>query len=476
MQGCRGVLRRAAPSALSTHPSAALGLQPSNPLPAARLASCLLQKRGRVDLQVPGPKPPRQAGAAWDPRFGAWTFPFMGADASVIRRSMAALVKAGEPAANVSVVFTLPSKYYMTLWQVDERWRGWAVIRITSALRGGLAGLPDNAFLKSGSAGHRCAWSLQPLPAWPARYPQGFGAAFAYLAGRPWGRSLLLKYPRLFRWVGLGGAGRGGAPSRRIGSGPLRWASLWLSCVACSHLGLPWTAPTPDRLPPPLPGRSYGLFTHEGPSEQQMAETGFSFTNIGRGYSQGAPACALLGGQAPSLHVAGRTALRQGCGWGQVAGCLALHAPRSAPHAVLLPSALPTCAGAPSEPGQAPDLEVVTRVSGPEPGYIACSVFIVQARSHLAAGAARCQCGRDRAQACKLHACGSWGWRAGAGCPLLHPPTPYPSHRPLLPAASGRHHAAGGAGGAAGARGAHARQPAARHALHPAPAPARHHF
>jgi short subunit dehydrogenase-like uncharacterized protein len=35
--------------------------------------------------------------------------------------------------------------------------------------------------------------------------------------------------------------------------------------------------------------------------------------------------------------------------------------------------------GAPEHPGQAPDVEVVTRVSGPEPGYIACSIFIVQA-------------------------------------------------------------------------------------------------
>lgn len=34
---------------------------------------------------------------------------------------MQARVAAGEPAANVSVVFTLPSRYYMTLWQVGFR-------------------------------------------------------------------------------------------------------------------------------------------------------------------------------------------------------------------------------------------------------------------------------------------------------------------------------------------------------------------
>ncbi|PSC70768.1 saccharopine dehydrogenase-like oxidoreductase [Micractinium conductrix] len=167
------------------------------------------QKKGRVDLKVPGPKPPRQAGAAWDGRLNAWTFPFMGADASVIRRSMAARVKAGEPAANVAVVFTLPSRYYMTLWQ-------------------------------------------------------GFGAAFSFLAGKPWGRRVLLQYPRMF---------------------------------------------------------SYGMFSHEGPSEQQMAETTFRFTNIAKGYS----------------------------------------------------------AGAPQSPGEEPDVEIITRISGPEPGYIACSIFIVQA-------------------------------------------------------------------------------------------------
>lgn len=76
---------------------------------------CGLQKRGRVDLKVPGPKPPRQTGAAFDERLNAWTFPFMGADASVVRRSMQSLVRAGEPAANVSVVFTLPSRFYMIL-------------------------------------------------------------------------------------------------------------------------------------------------------------------------------------------------------------------------------------------------------------------------------------------------------------------------------------------------------------------------
>ena len=38
-----------------------------------------------------------------------------GADASVVRRTMAGLVRQGEPAANVAVSLTLPSRFYMTL-------------------------------------------------------------------------------------------------------------------------------------------------------------------------------------------------------------------------------------------------------------------------------------------------------------------------------------------------------------------------
>ena len=34
--------------------------------------------------------------------------------------------------------------------------------------------------------------------------------------------------------------------------------------------------------------------------------------------------------------------------------------------------------GAPLSPGELPDLAAVSQVSGPEPGYIACSIFVVQ--------------------------------------------------------------------------------------------------
>ena len=37
----------------------------------------------------------------------------------------------------------------------------------------------------------------------------------------------------------------------------------------------------------PCPACSHGMFTHEGPSEQQMKETVFQFTNVAKGYSKG---------------------------------------------------------------------------------------------------------------------------------------------------------------------------------------------
>lgn len=190
-----------------TFESAVLGFASAGEL--RKLRKEAEQRRGKVDLQVPGPRPPRQTGAVFDARLNAWTLPFMGADASVVKRSMAARVKAGESAANVAVVFTLPSRFYLTLFQA-------------------------------------------------------YGFVFQFLASKPWGRDLLLRYPGLF---------------------------------------------------------SNGMFTREGPSEQQLQATTFSFTAFASGYSTGAP----------------------------------------------------------EAPGQQPDMRITTRVSGPEPGYIACSIFITQA-------------------------------------------------------------------------------------------------
>lgn len=56
---------------------------------------------------------------------------------------------------------------------------------------------------------------------------------------------------------------------------------------------------------------------------------------------------------------------------------------RHRPHACAPPT---VPAGAPATPDQEPDVQVVTRVSGPEPGYIACSVFIVQVNARDGGG------------------------------------------------------------------------------------------
>lgn len=53
-------------------------LSPHHPHPTPPHSQPQPQKRGKPDLKVPGPKLPRQTGAAWDDRFNAWTFPFMG--------------------------------------------------------------------------------------------------------------------------------------------------------------------------------------------------------------------------------------------------------------------------------------------------------------------------------------------------------------------------------------------------------------
>lgn len=115
-----------------------------------------------------------------------------------------------------------------------------------------------------GLPAYHCAFYLTLPSRWALFLYQFFGGVFMFLAKRSWGRTLLLRFPRFF---------------------------------------------------------TYGLFSREGPSEQQMAEARFSMTNFAMGYSQGAPTSS----------------------------------------------------------GQAPDLHVTTRVAGPEPGYISCSIFVVAA-------------------------------------------------------------------------------------------------
>ena len=60
----------------------------------------------------PGPRPKTAQGPAWDARLGLYTLPFPGADASVVRRTQAALAAAGEPPVHFSARFGVPSAYY----------------------------------------------------------------------------------------------------------------------------------------------------------------------------------------------------------------------------------------------------------------------------------------------------------------------------------------------------------------------------
>lgn len=195
-----------------TFESAVYGFASAGELSALRKRA-VAARGGRVNLNIPGPKPRIDAKPQYDPRVNAWRLPFVGSDASVVRRTAAALATAGKPAYNCAVYLTLPSR----------------------------------------------------LSTW---FFMAYGGIFSYLAGRGWGRSLLLNYPRLF---------------------------------------------------------TNGLFSHEGPSPQQLDETTFEMKNFAVGYSKGAP----------------------------------------------------------ETPDAQPDMKVTTRVAGPEPGYIACSIFIVAAARAL---------------------------------------------------------------------------------------------
>jgi len=162
-----------------TYESAVYGLGCAQQLAALRRRA-LAARGGHLDLGIPGPKPSRrvQSGAAYayDPAVSAWLVPFMGSDASVVRRTATALAEEGKPAYHCNVYLTLPTRFVLYMFLV-------------------------------------------------------FGGIFSFLAKRAWGRKLLLAYPRIF---------------------------------------------------------SFGLFSHEGPNEQQLAETSFEMINIARGYSKGA--------------------------------------------------------------------------------------------------------------------------------------------------------------------------------------------
>ena len=196
-----------------TFESAVQGFAHANELFNLRKKAAEARGGGRVNLNIPGPKLKIDSKTTYEPRVDAYKLPFMGSDASVVKRTTAALAADGKPAYYNAVYLTLPSRYATWLFTF-------------------------------------------------------FGGIFMFLAKQSWGRKLLLSFPRFF---------------------------------------------------------TFGMFSKEGPSLQQMAETSFEMINFAQGYSKGAP----------------------------------------------------------TTPGELPDMKITTRVAGPEPGYIACSIFVVAAAATL---------------------------------------------------------------------------------------------
>ena len=126
-----------------------------------------------------GPRPKRVQGASYDERVAAYALPFLGSDASVVRRSQRALASRGKVSGEKfhpvhhSALFTVQSKYTVGLFAL-------------------------------------------------------FGGLLKQLVKSSWGRGLLLRYPSWFSW---------------------------------------------------------GMFAHEGPTEEQMKETSFEFIFHGKSFS-----------------------------------------------------------------------------------------------------------------------------------------------------------------------------------------------
>ncbi|CAG9467833.1 unnamed protein product [Pedinophyceae sp. YPF-701] len=95
----------------ATYESAVLGFASANDLRAFR------KQRGVGPRPQPGAAPPKGPGPdrisapAWRPRFSAYAMPFPGADASVVRRTMAVRAARGQPAVKFVANFLVPSAY-----------------------------------------------------------------------------------------------------------------------------------------------------------------------------------------------------------------------------------------------------------------------------------------------------------------------------------------------------------------------------
>eukprot|EP00884_Botryococcus_braunii_P005385 jgi/Botrbrau1/14848/Bobra.0326s0002.1 len=64
---------------------------------------------------VAGPKPRKVDTYAWEPRVGAYIIPFLGSDASIVRRTQAGLPARGEAAVHFAAYFTIPTAFYLAV-------------------------------------------------------------------------------------------------------------------------------------------------------------------------------------------------------------------------------------------------------------------------------------------------------------------------------------------------------------------------
>lgn len=67
-------------------------------------------------VTIPGPRPRVRAGVHYDARIGKYIIPFMGSDASVVKRTVAALASRNIPGYHIAVYMTLPSKWAVYLY------------------------------------------------------------------------------------------------------------------------------------------------------------------------------------------------------------------------------------------------------------------------------------------------------------------------------------------------------------------------
>lgn len=192
----------------------------------------------------------KRDGLFFEPRTGAYAFPFMGADASVVRRTMRTGVELGRLQARPDAA--------------DASSAGYSVV-------------PPLPFAYS---------AYMTLPSkWVAGMFLAYGAVFRALARFSLGRRLLLACPGLF---------------------------------------------------------THGLFSHAGPSRQQIAEARFAMTFFAQGYAAESVPVVLAAGQVASGP----------SGSGRVSG--GIDVPKPNVHAVL-------------------------RIAGPEPGYDATSRIVAAA-------------------------------------------------------------------------------------------------